>query len=383
MKLNYVDQFRDPWEPLYEQTAESYDTYLEREYETNRMRFAAEWNAHYEQMRTAYEATVLRLLESGKKREGMFTADIGRGPFDHDQRIIDTLVKRYQAVVTIDFATRIRRAAMTALLEGGVSKEKMYEMRFDISSGLSTVYDQYWEEKLGSINTEEELCETMDVLHKADIVMELDARVSDAVAAAARQDTCALAGERTFEEPLNRDRRMILSEGGKRMPLDLVYLPMVIAGTGVPGEKRVWGVYEDTIMSNDSKEGEPSEATLISRRRVLRRIHGIIAAYNTAVAERIFKKILVDNPRATLLAVTDVSTTYDDERLNVGELPRLIVDELIGNLEEEGILVSRNLDVKPWVWKDEPAHHHTVNVLSARLQKPESYEESLRSEGHA
>lgn len=364
-----LDQARDPWEPLFRGTAQQYDMYLRGEYRDNARNFADGWESHFANMRTAIECMVLQQMEEKKKkREEMNVACIGLGlspaDRDFDQRLCHTIISRLQRVAVVDFSrVAIHEATQSLIHRGRVDPSRILQMQYDITSGYSTLLDQYLRPKFEGVHTEDDFVQMSKELDRIDISAELDARLADAVAQRGPQDTASTVGEPEVPGGMNTARRPFkLSIGGSDVPLDLIIAPMVVAGTAVATESDLWEVFQNVTDATD-RSGGATHVVLAERKRVLHRLHELVADYNTVVCTRSIMNILFQNRSAAFLGLSDFNTRYKDGR---GEFPRLHPDRVQRELMDYGIDCTTSGATGQWIWDDSPSHCHSCLELQAQ-----------------
>lgn len=370
---------RDPLAPFFHRVEEAYDQYQGHTYDENYRNQREGWDRHYGRMQTAFQEALFRFIEqSGKPRSETTLALIAPGlhPAHRDLNpfIVETAIAQLQRVICIDFSMAVNRAAIRSLLGSGVNPRRMFAMQYDLTGGLSTVYDHWLQEKLQPVVREEDLIRLMEGLAKVDIVAELEGHLMEELERVQREFVFPVDQLPTADVPLNHDRTLGIRLEGRQVPLDFATLNMVIAGTGVTAEARWWDTYHNVVATTDSDRGRrPTDAILEGRRRMLALFHGkIVAPYNTQIAINSFHQVLTDNPGASVLAITDVSTNYEDTLLDIGSLPRLHVHEVISKLRDAGINLRDTTPIKDWDWKDQEDHSHTVHALMAKRSQVSS-----------
>jgi hypothetical protein len=369
--LQSLDQNDDPLGSSYDHTVRLYDQYQGLEYGENYERRKAAWEAHYQRMRAATEQFLWRFTERHKRREETVMAVCGPGldpgRRDFDTRLIESGLSQLRGIILVDFSRMTNASAARSLIGAGVDANRLHRVQFDLTGRMSTMYLRHLEERLRDVNTEEELADAVSRLEGEDTVGVLRSRLFDEVTQAGTE---AVQGKVTadtrsrLQALINPKHSLRLTSQDKPVQVDLFSLNMILAGTGAAAEGLVWDKYQNALMTD--AEQPVSESTLRRRRKILRDMHAVITRYNTDVAKEMFRTILDTNPNARVLAMTDVSTIYRDEDLDVGRLPRLDVEQMRLDLEELGIDVTLSKPIPNWAWEDEPEHSHEVVALTAK-----------------
>ncbi|MDD4319034.1 MAG: hypothetical protein PHW10_01785 [Candidatus Peribacteraceae bacterium] len=377
-----LDQALDPWEPLFRGTAMEYEAYLRGEYQEHYRDRRPQWESHYRHMRTAIEGAVLRLMEQqGKKREDLNVACIGLGldpaERDLDRRLIENFFGHFERVIVIDFSRFAIKSAVHSLMRSesrdraGIEPDKVLQMQYDITSGLSTLYERIVRRELEGVDTEEAFIAMAKRMKNLDIEQAMDAELTSAVVEARqRMDTLTAAGELEINGGENTaDRPLRLTTRGRQVRPDLVFMPMVVAGTGVGAEGEIWSKFRDVMASTEMSRGnEPLPDSIIEGRKIARFcIHALITAYNNVIMTRAHQQIFAANPDATVLSVTDSNTRYYNQRQGAGTWTRLDLERVKGNLLRSRVELTEAAETGPWTWADDPEHEHQVKATTARL----------------
>ncbi len=377
-----LDQALDPLAPLYENTATGYDAYLRSTYGRNLGKFSKDWSDHFGDMRKATLAALWRNTETtGKRRKETSMMLMGPGfdmmqGRDLDQLSLDVGIGKLRNLTVVDFSMNVIRDAVLQLQNAGATNVSW--MQYDITGGLSTAYQRYWEDEMRGVDSEVQLLEVILAMRQRDTIAELEGRLMGEMRRATTEQVRS-ASDLPPQASWNLNRSLKLSMSGKPLPIDYVQTNMVLAGTGETGESKFWEVFRKVTGETDSAVGTEriSESILTQRRRILEAVHQVFADYNTGVFVNATKQILKDNPLASVQHITDVSTTFEDDAFDeLGSLPRLMITDAQDRLREAGIVLRDNQPVKSWVWKDEQeppyAHHHSVHAMFARRDTIES-----------
>lgn len=129
----------------------------------------------------------------------------------------------------------------------------------------------------------------------------------------------------------------------------LLHVPMVLAGTGVTHESRIWHSL-DPRWFDDFPTNHPWW-------HLLDDVYQGIANYNTAIASRFIQQLLAEHTTASVLVTTDIDTRYKSKP--EVSLPRLHLIELCSELMQNGINVY-STHPHTWDWHDAHDHWHTV-----------------------
>jgi hypothetical protein len=362
-ELHYpIDQARDPIANYFGATAGAYEAYLREEYNENFGSRRDEWGEHYRGLRRAFGNSVAHLMEDkGIKRKEMNIAVIGPGiePVGRDFNIfmVDHYLRELNKIVVIDFIPGVVRSAIKSLMRSKIPSHLMYGVQYDITDGLSTAYRQYIFEALASQKSDSE-DDFSDMI--AEKICTFDIEEIKKRRMLGMYEGPGLLNITTREEPLaggwNEGRSLAFTVNKNPLPLHMISLQMVLAGTGAEAEGALWGRFFDVTASDPN----PSFDLKMRRRTIYTQIHQMITLYNTTISKSIISKLLNDNPDASVLAVTDISTIHAKPRF--GRMPRLDVTELERALAEQNILTTVS-SIQPWVWNDEPEHSHQVEAI--------------------
>lgn len=375
-EASYLDQARDRTAFFFESTAHQYEDYLEDEYSQNKTKHPIEWENHYRQMRKAFIASVLYLMqEKGMKQKDMNVGIVGPG-FDPvtcelDEHVCDFHLSEFRSIVVIDFSQRIVRSAMDALIKAEVPSEKIFGMQFDITNGLSTIYNKHLAEGLSGVEDEEQLFRFTEQFENFNIDL-LRGRLLEEQKRAESQSVKPIT-ETLIGGGVNDRRTMKLTVDGEALPLHLVSYPMVFAGTGAAAEDRFWTTYKEAMSHSEyqrSDEKGVDDAILASRREMFERVFNLIATFNTDITVKALRRVLEDNPDAMVTAVTDISTICKEPR---DTFPRLNVNELQTQLacpsDTDGVQIRTSIPRGEWTWADEPEHSHGIKGFEFVVDK--------------
>ncbi len=371
-----LDQNRDPRSPLYARSADAYDEYQQHEYDTNYRTRRPQWERHYARMRTATEIFLAQYVESekhNKARKDMVMAIVGPGldpgVRDYDPRLVEAFLAQLRSIVLIDFSVDTNRAACQSLLARGVESQRIQEVQFDITQGMGTLYEDLLREKIGSANSEEEVARVAGELEQMDVVGELKSRYADMLVALNEAGPLSPSAQARAKALFASEHTLRLTSKGRDVPLDVISLNMVLAGTGVTGEALFWERYYAAVAQTDVSGREPADEVMERRRKTLSDFHDVITRYNTEIASEIIQLLLNTNPYpdTRILAMTDITTRHGDE---TGSLQRLDLAELRQTLKICGVEVSLSNPIENWEWADEPEHSHAVAAFTAKRAAP-------------
>lgn len=365
---------RDPLAPLFQRTEAGYDQYLRGDYNNNYLRYRESWEEHYANVREATLAGIFQVMErQGKQRKDMTMALIGPG-FDVARRDLGPVslelgLQQLRSIAVVDFSCNVVRDAMRSLMtDGKVDRSKVVGVHFDITSGLSTVYEQFWRDQMEGITTEEQLLRRLEEMMKIDLIGELEDRLGRALDGLQQQQEFT-ADALPPEGLIMADRKLLLPTRSGREQFDLIQSNMVLAGTGETAQQIFQEVFQNVIDSTDRSRGEdPTEDMLEMRWRINWLMHQLSSKYSTHVFVLAHIRMLECNPNATVVSITDVSTKFKRTgSMQQGTLQRLSIVDAERQLHEAGITLKDNVPLtRSWDWEDEETHSHSVHVLSAK-----------------
>lgn len=353
-----IDQALDGYYSEIQPAAESYDGYLQGEYEDHYLEdgLHPQWNEHYRQMRRAFrqflaqkvqapDGMPLRDLNVGIVGPGM--APVGR---DFDDVIIDDYLSQVNAVVVIDISTRVVHKALCDLFEAGVPVEKLYGVQFDMTSRWSTFYEQCIRKWFGNVETAEHFAECTQIMRDFSI-SDLDQQICF------QEDSIKHKPTYYLEGGINENRTLALTIDGNPLPLHAVSLQMCAAGTGAAAEDLIKERYHEMVHRCGGSVEEERELPGISK-AVFENMHSMIMQYNTQTTHDFIVRLFRGNPEASVLAITDINTWYKKPKF--GQLLRLDQQKLKTDLKERGIEATIT---DGWQWHDSKHHFHDINTI--------------------
>ncbi len=284
---------------------------------------------------------------------------------DYDPRLITTYLSQLRSIILIDFSRIVTASASRSLVDGGVEEDRVHQVQLDITNGYSTVYSEYIQQKLSTVNDadEESLARVVEDMSKADVVGEL-------------WDRWKVYEERCKSKKKNS---LNITSQGQPVPVDFFALNMVLAGTGAAADADFWEKYHAMRESTDRSQGIPNDDQLELRRKIITDYHSVITQYNTEAATKVLQVLLLAHPKARVHATSDHSTLFskplvlspavDPSYRSIGRLQRIDLTSVQSQLAALGIAVSFSDQIKPWIWNDEPEHSHEVISLVAESQK--------------
>ena len=357
----YLDQAHDRMAFFFEDTASKYDSYQRGEYLTNRVKHAESWNNHYDHMRQELLRGIKTVIEERDvKRSELNMAIVGSGfnpvECELDKRFIAEQLEDFRSIVLIDFSQTVLAEAAQNLEAAGIPKGRILKMQYDITNGMSTVYEKFIQQMM-----EKTAMTSMWGLNELNLVAEQIAQVSidDLRSRLAREKELA---EQQSVRPMtqsligggeNKDRTLALSVEGEPLSLDLIAYQMVLAGTGASAEDLFWSTYNEALQ----RVGETSAPTE-QQRQIFERIFTLISRFNTEISITSIRDMLRDNPNAYVTAVTDFSTISKTQDHTFERLDRKTMES---GLRRDQIHTYAPTD--PWVWNDEAEHGHEVRNL--------------------
>lgn len=377
-KNSTLDQSIDFSARMYSSTADQYADYLRGEYEENYNDSTLSWDKHFENARANFNGLIMDLLNKGTKFSEMNIAIVGPGLRPVGRELGNTaatkILPRARSLVVADFLPyAVQESATQISSEVNMRNTPILPMIIDITDGFSTAYRKMITGDMQNVDNEEQLCEVAKKYDAMDVA-QLDERLTQ-ILAEINYDT--------FESPeiahsiypevfqggglnMQKERYQLSVNNGDPLPLHAIYLPMVIAGTGAAAEHAIWETYL-TVTSDTERGAKPeTEETIADREVMIRQFYNLITRYNTMTASRAIGQMLADNPQATLLAISDVSTVL--YQYDIGVVPRLNPTDLRDSLRKIG--VSMKQDGLDWEWHDEPEHYHGVNAFTfSKAQK--------------
>lgn len=370
-----LDQANDPLAQFYRGTAETYHSYMQREYDVNYRNRAEEWDKHYGNMESVFNECFIRLINGrARTREDLNVVLVGPGmePVNHDYKantIVQNWLRHVKRIVVKDFDPLAVRSAMSNLSSGNrpqdekVEPHKVYGMQYDLTRGLSTGYQRFISKSLDKVSNEDQLS-----LVATEFDMDEEA-LRDRL-----EHEITVHRMEMLQNPPPPMVNMLpggeniaglpkLSIEGKPIDTDLWLVPMVLSGTGAAAEDQLWDVFNGFTgaqLPDNFREIilQPDQKLQLQRERTQRNIHRLISRYNTMVSKKAIQDILTNNPRAQVLVITDVSTKWHASH---EKYSRLYMDELREALDSVGIYM------KPlsygWDWNDEPEHSHGIECF--------------------
>ncbi|MEK7137731.1 MAG: hypothetical protein AAB853_05615, partial [Patescibacteria group bacterium] len=310
------------------------------------------WESHYNKMRGGLRQF---LLNTAARRN---FAIIGPGfePIGYDFEEEDVpILNTMETIILVDISQEVVKNARGAFIHAGVKPHKIHAIQYDITNGLSTVCHHFIEGELRGICTEEELSRHTEQFETLEIG-ELDSRLINEIEKVQNQRR-----EYLLEGGLNKSRTWKLTCSGEPLPLDIVSYQMVLAGTLAHSMQ----AFRDRFVDVTSRETRIGKATEHARLEMFQRMHRLLSRFSTTIAVRSIRKILEDNNDVKILALTDVSTVYEDPPF--GALTELSLDDLSrelshppAELQSEGVPTIVTRVPRSWKWLDEPEHGHSV-----------------------
>jgi len=367
-----LDQARDNLAFFFDGTAAAYEQYLSGPYQQNREARADHWDEHYRHMQEAFLDSFWAVThEKNKKRKEMVIALCGVGfePYgqDFDHQIVANCLAKAKSVILVDFSQNVIRRATENLLHAGVPADRIQQMHFDMTDGLSTTLDRYVAEKLDGWDTEEEFHAFADEFAELDIPALKERRLKETERA--EENVSASATERLIPGGLNKKRTFALTANDEPLPIDFFSFNMVLAATGESAEVRIWDRYAEVTSSEERGALPPSNEREERRQLSKIQIYKGICRFNTQVTMDNPRRILRDNPEATVLNITDTTTIPDDERHKIVRMDDREVADAYADPPDEGMDITINEPKPVWPWRDEPDHRHEVTAYEYRLRQ--------------
>jgi hypothetical protein len=378
--LSRLDQSDDPLGSSYADTVALYDAYQGKEYGENYYARRAAWEEHYNWMRMATDKFIWKVVERSRKpRNDMVMAVVGPGmqpaERDFDKRLIDTTLSELRAMILVDFSRLTNATAVRSLTEKGpMDPQRLHTVQYDVTHGMSTMYLRYIQESLAGVDCEEKLADAVAKLAEEDTVHVLRTRLHDErdkTLKAADQPNVGWDVRMRIQEMMNPKHTLHFTANERAVPVDMLSLNMILAGTGAAADGLVWDKFYGYIASANLTGRPTPETQLNMRKRVLRDMHTVITRYNNDVAKEIFRAIFDAHPNARVLAMTDISTVYNDEEHDVGRLSRLDTTVLSEDCLAMGIELTVARPLPNSRWRDEPEHEHETTCATAKKLAPE------------
>ncbi len=367
---------------LYKDNASGYEDYLQREYDQNFQDMRREWEGHYRKMQEALLMTLMEEMErKNKKRDEMHAAIFGPGmdPANRDIGLpnLHALYARFASFTTIDYSVGVSRSALRSLVGNGMPESRLFSALYDFTGGMSTVQHEWVQEKLAEADPkghfdEPAFARALEQMANSRFIEEMEERLERKLNQSEKSGSGQLDGSLTSVAGLraattNRMKNLHLVHDGKPIELDHMFIPFVLAGTGVLAEHLLWEAFGTTTCATDRSSGdaEPSKELVSARKEMLRRIHKIITSFSTEVSGNGLVKVFEAHPHATVLAVTDVTTRSLLPPYSGLELPRIDTMALEKYLETQGI-AEVGSPVPRYYFQDSIGHSHNVHATTFR-----------------
>ncbi|MDD5623375.1 MAG: hypothetical protein PHI23_01540 [Candidatus Peribacteraceae bacterium] len=381
MEECFVDKPIDPLAVFFQDTADAYDRYLQHgEWGRNQRVHAKEWAKHYSWMDTAMAGGIIDFSQQqGIQLKDMNIGLIGPGfhPVGHDvsPQTVKVILSKIRRIVVIDFSLQVVRSAIRDLIEGGVSPEKIFGMQFDVTRGLSTMFQQQIAELLKRVETEQQFCDTVEREFLQVEIGTLQQRLGSVLRQLAENPTTMpgdVVGAKSAGE-LN-----ISVHQGEPVPLHYTAIPMVLTGTNAATEAQIWDRWREVTSEEGRVALPPGSRTERARREVFRQIHVMVAKINSEIAARVVTMVLNNNmtpqnPRPIVCAPTDFATSFNQPPF--GMLWRLRQDPFLWRVGELGGLATLQ---HPSIFSESPSHEHLVASI-----RVEPAPEVLEGEGES
>lgn len=361
----YLDQAIDPMARLFNHSALKYDAYLESTYGHNAHQRVQQWQDHFHEMHKRTTGFLWNYTETRKKRKDTHMVLVGPGfqptVTDFGQNLQETYLRHVGTLTVLDYSTQVVSAAMRDVQQNTRNHAgRLFGMQFDITNGFSTAYSALLQKSFGAsydfASFQHEAKQLAD-LSIEELQKRLSNELSDlSLALLSKDEEVTKSPIELIAGGVNGRRSLHLTVNSEYIQPDIFYMPMVIAGTGAAAEREyIWSRFED--MSDSGVVTSDAE-----KQEFYANIHQLIANYNTIIAVIAFRKILSDNPEASIFAVSDNSTVMHN---NDATHPRLHTEELRKLLRTANI--SFVTTGKNWYWHDEPTHCHGVGSYEVKL----------------
>lgn len=299
--------------------------------------------------------------QQGINVDNMSLMVIGGGPKTLDTDFGDTskrsILKRVRHINFGDFSPNAARAGTNAIKSlVGESRSTIAAFLYDVTNGYSTAHSRILQTGFAGCNSFAEALKASESFGKLtyeDVVDKLMSVLTDVqIELKDQKQKIQLATTDLVGGGIN-DGSLLLKADEEPIETNLVYLPKLIAGTGAAAEQKyMWSRIDDLVENDQPTHDEVEE--------LYENMHEYIANYNTIVAIQTITKILNDNPKASVLAITDVNTFYD----NGIKCDRLYLKKLKSQLKESNIVMQELPTVREW--HDQPGHFHRVVELLCR-----------------
>ena len=379
-QVTYLDRAGgDP--AFYAASADQYAKYLAEDYPAGLKdpKLRPKWMEHVEEMREALLASIFSVLERKSGRLADMNAAIA-GPgmmpaeLDIGKTILQQGYRKMNSLTAIDYSRGVIQSAVASLANGGMARERLFALLYDLTGGLSTVYQQWVIEKLrdgrenapGKQFDEQALSKTLDEMRGVDMMEEIFDRWWEAMKAGGVLTTAQQ--HESTDQHRELDQSSILQDlhlayQGSPIQVDHFYLPLVLDGTGIPTELQLWGAFNEATQSTDRQLGgrAPAASLIDTRRELMNKIHDILALFNTEISEMIVRRILRSHPGAIIIAPTGVSTNSELNPYSGVNLPRLHVNTLSSALREVGVITLE--PTRQHYFRDSVSHGHDVRTF--------------------
>ncbi|MBM3231717.1 hypothetical protein FJZ28_05365, partial [Candidatus Peregrinibacteria bacterium] len=239
-------------------TADEYKNYLDHEYESNYIARKANWDRHYEEMRTAYRGHLFSVTGRGMPLKDMNIAILGPGlrPVGRDLGLTEqrVVLPEVNSVVIGDFSAWVVSEAYKQLHdEVNLRGTPVYPMQIDLTDMGSTAYSNMIRRLLDPLQDEdalEDVSKQLGSLTIDQLQMALDNERVQMVEKSVKiidELRGRMAVPECFREGgINQYHSFALSVGPQREPLPIHswYIPMVLAGTGAAAEHKIWETFD-------------------------------------------------------------------------------------------------------------------------------------------